>query len=448
MISLNMNDYIINLKDNQLEKTEKIKLSWDDNDYYLTVHLKFFQHLVNYSPTIRKELKHIHEIDLTSVQDVFKDTISLPVKKKLNFTKNDVQDLYKEIKKEFEEKGYMDQFIRDSKLWYLTMKSPGNEKRKEIIQRIFTVIRYGNLHIKTSEGKFIEFSELGFPIATAISHGSRVIIQLPKTKLDNNSEKDQSFWKWLITGNKDGNLGTYITSSTTGNEAEEHGRLLFKRYAATHGIHQASEEEIEKLPNGKMKYVVEEKTIGLNLRDTKILVPKEYVLLYHRHYGMNIPFGGNGNTTIFNENISANGEFGHFYFYTKPSSNDKNGVVMIGLEESEYGKRNQYGKEHTLKAEASHISISLGLKWKDLGFSNLNSLFIDLSEGWEFLEGKEKNFHMNWLFETCKIKERKSSGINFEKNEELIEHFKKEIKSKKEAISYTKDLQLVEEYFK
>lgn len=437
------------IKEFDKEKIEIIKMIWDNNDYYLKVSLKLYQHQVNDSPIKRKDLKYIQEVDLTSVQDVFKDSISLPINKQLKFSKDDVKELRNEILKEFEEKGPLNQFIRDSKLWYLTLKSPGNEKRKEIIQRIFTVIRYSCLYIKSKDNKWVSFSELGFPISSTLCHGSRIIIQLNKTTLDNNSEKDQSFWKWLITGNKDGNLGTFITSCTTGNEAEEHNRLLFKRYAATHGIHQAEDNEIEKLPNGKIKLIVEEKTMGLNMRDTKILMPKEYILMHHRHWGMNIPFGGDSNTTIFNEKISANGEFGHFYFYTKASSNDKNGCIMIGLEESEYGKRDQFGNEHTIKAESSHISISLGLKWKELGFEKYNSLFIDLSDGWEFLIGKEKNFNMNWLFETCKIKERKSSNIKLEKIEDIIEHFKNEIKiEEKDVTLIQKDVKILDDYFK
>jgi hypothetical protein len=42
-------------------------------------------------------------------------------------------------------------FIRDAILWKLTMKYPGNRARRDILRRIFSILRYGGLFYRNDK---------------------------------------------------------------------------------------------------------------------------------------------------------------------------------------------------------------------------------------------------------------------------------------------------------
>ncbi len=44
------------------------------------------------------------------------------------------------------------------------------------------------------------------------------------------SDRDHSFWTWLVTGETDGDLEEFITVYSSGDEAERRGKLIFKRF--------------------------------------------------------------------------------------------------------------------------------------------------------------------------------------------------------------------------
>lgn len=126
---------------------------------------------------------------------------------------------------------------------------------------------------------------------------------------------------------------------------------------------------------------------------------------------MNIPLGGFGNKSIgpFPDVISLNGSFGHVYFYYMSPSPDRPGGIMVGVEGSEFGKRDQSGNLHTLSAKSPTIGVTNGYKWRGKQYSlqliggpdKYDSLIVDLcSTGWNFLVNSEWQDSM--LFETAK----------------------------------------------
>lgn len=140
-----------------------------------------------------------------------------------------IEDLMKMIKKEYEIHGIAKQLERDAKLWRSTLRYTGTNARRGFLRRIFMVLRYGGFYYASKEGEWKEWCESGWPIATALSHGSRVMIQTPKSKIENSNERDHSFWNWLITGSVDGDLKKFVSTSISGDEAEKNGQILFKR---------------------------------------------------------------------------------------------------------------------------------------------------------------------------------------------------------------------------
>jgi hypothetical protein len=173
---------------------------------------------------------------------------------------------------EYEKEGFVRQLKRDANLWRLTLKYPGNPARGAFLRRIFLVLRFGNFLYSPKKGEWKFWYETNWPIATALSHGGRILIQLPMSNSTDESERDHSFWNWLITGSKKGDLSNFISTNTNGDDIEN--KIIFKRLAATHSIEykNISEEINEEIT----KFIHETKTSGLSFRDTKIFSKEEY----------------------------------------------------------------------------------------------------------------------------------------------------------------------------
>eukprot|EP00818_Percolomonas_sp_WS_P002321 CAMPEP_0117442572 /NCGR_PEP_ID=MMETSP0759-20121206/4224_1 /TAXON_ID=63605 /ORGANISM="Percolomonas cosmopolitus, Strain WS" /LENGTH=504 /DNA_ID=CAMNT_0005234471 /DNA_START=62 /DNA_END=1576 /DNA_ORIENTATION=- len=370
-------------------------------------------------------------------------------------SKEAIQHMKQFVDDEWTREGFTAQTKRDAELWYQTLKHPGLESRGMMLRRLFCIMRFGGLfyrcnsHVKGKKSdkqqQFTEFDpETGepmtkdeayhwrpwykndWPIATVLSHGGRLVIQLPKgkselsKKVNNQSQFDYTFWTWLITGEVDGDLSQFISTAKSGDQCHMEGKILFKRLGATHGLSFVPQDgdpdfvplpkEQLKLPFKKKKVLVEEKTSGFNLRDTKLLGTGEYVLRHHRHWGGNIPLGGDGlKRGITGQMVRANGSHGHLYMYIMTPKKDQYGGMMVGLEGSEWGKYSAVGDYHGVSAKSSPYSPSFGYKWHAKKHTDLTSvngpgkydcMYVDLSDGWEFLIEKFKTWRDEWVKET------------------------------------------------
>jgi hypothetical protein len=353
------------------------------------------------------------------------------------------------IDDEWERYGIDGQTKRDANVWFNTLQHPGVPERGDIIRRMLCVLRYGGLFYRhLSELDMKKFHDEGhgkengeddehlqwkpwyktkWPICTALSHGGRVIIQLPKKtelsyKLESNSPFDFTFWRWLITGNPDGDLSKIVSTSTSGDQCTQQSRLLFKRLGATHGLTFEGKEQIvqgededtdlmtttmspnsasqdedltyKPLPFGKKKVIVEQKTSGFNMRDTKMFRSDDHVLKHHRHWGMNIPLGGDKTKRQTGKAVAADGGNGHIYFYHMAGKANAFGGIMIGVEGSEWGKYDALGGYHGMSAKSSPYSPTFGYKWHASKHQSLEAMggpgkydcmMIDLSDGWEWI---------------------------------------------------------------
>ncbi|EFC48329.1 predicted protein [Naegleria gruberi] len=314
------------------------------------------------------------------------------------------------IMEEWKKFGFAAQTKRDAEMWAQTLQFPGVPERGEVLRRLFSVFRWGGLCFRhkaiafdkkksDDDSDFVwkNWYDVGWPICTAISHGGRVIIQLPK-KTGSDRTYDYSFWNWIITGSKTGDVAKHVTTGTSGDHCIKRGKIIFKRLSATHGID--FEENELPLMDGTRKVLIEQKTTGFSLRDTKMLRSVEYTLKHHRHWGMNIPIGGEGQTLLTGSKSYANGSNGHLYIYHMAPKTDSYGGIMLGLEGSEYGKYDMCGEYHGVSAKSSAFSPTLGFKWHskehlDLttvkGPGKYDCMFVDLSYGWDFIVEKYEN---------------------------------------------------------
>jgi hypothetical protein len=199
------------------------------------------------------------------------------------------QKIQKYITQEFKEHGFKKQIERDAKLWFLTLKNPGNKEIGGILKRIFTVLRFGELMFTRDSKKWNFWSESGWPISTSLSHGGRVIIQTPKLKSMENSKIDATFWEWLITGQEGGVLSNSCSLSTSGQECEDQRKLLFKRTKNLMKINHLKDSIL--LPKGYEKHI-EECKCNLSSKNED-----EYT---NQHWGMNISLGGHDQKSVSN----------------------------------------------------------------------------------------------------------------------------------------------------
>jgi len=172
------------------------------------------------------------------------------------------------------------QMHRVANAWENCMKSPGNGQMGRIVRRVFMVLRTGGLMFRSSRVSphWEWWGDRGWPVASALGHGGRVIIQLPVADVnsrayDESSQHDDGFWNWLT----------------------ENGNGVETRIAATHGLTVLNEPEA--LPGLRHKYIREEKGFGESLAPRNIDLKEHFFgarRVHHRHMGMNVALCGVG----------------------------------------------------------------------------------------------------------------------------------------------------------
>jgi hypothetical protein len=95
-----------------------------------------------------------------------------------------------------------------------------------------------------------------------------------------------------------------------------------------------------------------------------------------KHFGIDLPVGGEGELDVNDKRIEAKGEHGHLYiYYTSPkASEQKFGSLLIGVEGSApaffsgnlKGRSDPYGKSHDTKGTSGEFSPTGGQKWRFL----------------------------------------------------------------------------------
>lgn len=95
-----------------------------------------------------------------------------------------------------------------------------------------------------------------------------------------------------------------------------------------------------------------------------------------KHFGINLPVGGEGELDVNGKQIEAKGDHGHMYIhYTSPKADEKQfGSLLIGIEGSApaffsgnlKGRSDPYGKAHDTKGTSGEFSPTGGQKWRFL----------------------------------------------------------------------------------
>jgi phosphatidylserine/phosphatidylglycerophosphate/cardiolipin synthase-like enzyme len=244
-------------------------------------------------------------------------------------------------------------FELDVAMWYGTLIT-AQGKMGTFLRRMLSTIYFGGLVYRSRDGNWKPWMETGTPLPSAISHGGRILIQLPKSDVKGAA----TFWEWMLAGVKPSKGGL-----------------------ATHGVDYAKK-PYERLYSDRYKYLKE--THGHLVAVTNL----------GHHYRLNIAMGGKGWWNPWTgKKISDNGEHGHLYmYYWKPTSKHY-GAIMLSLESEAPHKTGQTGHKHTAKAGSEEFTATGGAKWvvkpqdKKKGFVEIvnsdlrdryDGMFIDL----------------------------------------------------------------------
>jgi hypothetical protein len=225
----------------------------------------------------------------------------------------------------------------DAAMWYGALTT--DKDAGLLIRNVFGTLYYGKLFV-WRDNTYLPLSQLGAPIATALSHGGRVLIQLPMVSSSQEGCHQDEFWHWFWPHPQ-------------------------RRMIATHSISPREGYALKLDDQGRMLHLHEG---GLS------------PLARGHHYGMNVALGGIGNENPWSRQmIFPDGRNGHLYIYYLPPTDREYGGLLVGCEGSAPYERawtsthrgllpdtmDQTGHEHTVWADSSKYSPTGGLKFAD-----------------------------------------------------------------------------------
>ena len=255
-----------------------------------------------------------------------------------------------QLKKGSDDKYKKNIYEKDTKMWEQTLDNQTNskdeslEKYKEqtdsansILRRIFIILHDG-LKYREDQKQNI-FKDWDESVAVALSHGGRVMINLPPIKQD---ENENEFIQWLFGASPESDQTrkpqSYNKIKDPNNKSDHYKAKVDTRIASSHNV-KVTESSLE-----------EEKS---NTFDVKGKTGLKSTI---KHYGMDIPLGGLGNEDLAGDVILPDGRHGHIYIYYRPPSLTLPGSVLIGAETSRMAHTDVFGMYHDQRGAPAEFS--------------------------------------------------------------------------------------------
>ena len=324
-----------------------------------------------------------------------------------------------------------DIYEKDTKMWEQTLDNQTNsedeslEKYKEqtesansILRRIFIILHDG-LKYREDEKPNI-FKDWDESVAVALSHGGRVMINLPPIK---QNENENEFIQWLFGTSPESDLTrkpqSYDKIKDPNNKSDHYKAKVDTRIASSHNVN-VTESSLE-----------EEKS---NTFDVKGKTGLKSTI---KHYGMDIPLGGLGNEDLAGDAILPDGRHGHIYIYYRPPSLTLPGSVLIGAETSRMAHTDVFGMYHDQRGAPAEFSSTGTSKGGRIG-GEFGGRVVDYTKTGtkteKHLIGKDTTKNVlevkdpNWLQQLRQAEEKVQAGLITSK--ELVGKASKEVEQK------------------
>ncbi|MDJ1178165.1 hypothetical protein PJF56_04740 [Roseofilum sp. BLCC_M91] len=293
-------------------------------------------------------------------------------------------------KREVYEKFKNDIYNKDTQMWENTLSNntenasesvrqkyqQQNESAIKILQRVFLLLHHG---LKYRENQDVtDFKQWEENVAVALSHGGRVMINLPPVETDN-PERVNEFIHWLLGASGNTHKPRAYQDITEGSEESKSDH-----YKAQVDTRMFSSHNVKVTENS----LTEEKG---NTADVK---GKFHMSSTLKHYGMDIPLGGLGNEDLSGDVILPDGRHGHMYIYYRPPTIQLPGSVLIGTETSRMAKTDVFGMYHDSRGAPAEFSSTGTSKGGRIGgeFGGRVIDYTQLTEDGKGLTVKDPNW--------------------------------------------------------
>ncbi|BBO88767.1 hypothetical protein [Desulfosarcina ovata] len=241
------------------------------------------------------------------------------------------------------------QFELDSAMWYGAIITGPHSIT---LIKLFHIFYHAGVIYKTSEGWNDWIDNPFGNVASLLSHGQRVMVQIPSIPAGGDR-----LWTWL----------------------QEEGSIQSRGYA-THGL--SHKRRPEALIKGHRRYLDEKHGVWQSLKGH----------VQGRHYAFNVALGGEGNRNPFSRSsddkeftyvpIKADGLNGHVYINYMPPTNNRPGGMLVGCENAQHGAgTNPHTKQGHGLGGSQKLSACGGHKWSKLKcgpMDTYNGLICDL----------------------------------------------------------------------
>ena len=242
------------------------------------------------------------------------------------------------------------QFQHDVSAWQKTLETNSQasteaQESAAVCKRLFLTLREGAIDIqenKTGGASKRDDTKKDMPTASPLSHGARVDL-----KFENKADK-KKFMNWLVSEQEGGSLTEKVKDSS----------VVEERPMSTHTI---GKDGVE---------IKGQKAAALN-------TAAKFTGKSDKQFGMSVAFGGEGNKDN-NGKVIEQKDGEHGYLFVNMSTT--NNYVMIGIENSAYGKQGEHATEaHGLKGFTNKTSFTGGNKFS--GFSKKDREDYNLPDG-------------------------------------------------------------------
>lgn len=230
------------------------------------------------------------------------------------------------------------------------------QRAQDILTRVFLILQNGLKVYR--EGTYVDYEE--GDVARAMAHGGRVNIRIPALRPENTAF-DLLDWFGLTSGGKDANPSERRSIGS-------HSMDIGKNRGEVPGKFKEKGGTLVGLSNA-LKYGLSEKA-RLPVDDS-------------RTYGINPAAGGWGNLDVNDDVIKPDGGHGHMFLRFQPPTQDRDGVLQIGMETTAPGASSPVGYQHDLwstEATANPESSFFGHKQDRVGEGKLNQRIVNLAE--------------------------------------------------------------------